>query len=343
MMSRVSLGLLTLGLFIGCAKKSITNEIKTSDFLLTKDTQQITFMGDNSHPRFSPDSRKIIYSSRLRAAHSNSQIYELDFINNKERRITFSDGDAFDPSFIDTHEIIYASTTDEIKENPLINKNFDPATPPADLYTSDMFGTQILRLTHNPGYDGEPWFVKPSKDSPMIYFSSRRGPLFGIYRLDTQKKLQISMVSAEKEKIKRSPTVYLRKNLLAWIERNPKTEKESLIIYDLKTKIPRRIKDSEGLYRDLFFAPQEPARLFYSIVRKGERHAQIEVLNLENSCTQVVFKGNDSLEGPAVSTGTPEKIVFTRLIADKRQIYQATLPTELGPCISSSTQDTLKE
>lgn len=332
-------GFLVFGM--GCTHLSATKDVLTSDYLLTKGSKQITFLGDNDHPRFSADGTRLLYTSKSRSAHKGAQIYEIDLGKNKERRVTFSDGDAFDASYVGDSEIIYASTTDEIKESPLLNKSFNGDFPPADLYMSDLYGTDILRLTQQPGFDGEALFVQHAS-KPYMLFTSRRGDLLGIYRLDL-KHLPVSLISAEKDKEKRYPAVTPDKLQLAWVEKNLKSEEQSLVLFKLKEKIPFVLKSGEGAYRDLFFAPKPPLRLFYSVVRKGEKHPQIEVYNLEKQCTQVVFKGADPLSAPALSNETSERLAFVRSFQDKRQIYIAPLPADLGPCIEPAPQAKLKE
>lgn len=331
--------LLVMGGVMACSH-SATKDVLTPDFLLNKGTQQITFLGDNDHPRFSPDASKLIYQSR-RGSHRGLQIYEMDLLKNKERRVTFSDGDAFDPSYIGEQEIIYASTTDEIKEGPLLHRQFDKEFPPSDLYMSDLYGTNILRLSRQPGYDGELLF-SPHPRNPAIFFTSRRGELVGVYRLDLN-KLPVSLVSAEKNKSKRFSALNPDQQSLAWAEKDLKTEVESLVLYKLKNKVPLVLKSGEGQYRDLYFAPRPPQRLFYSILRKGEKKNQLEVYNIETSCTQVVFKGADSLFSPAVSNTETERLAFARTFQDKKQIYNVILPSDLGPCLETPAQATLKE
>lgn len=328
-------------LCVGCTHLSITKDVLTPDYLLAKGSKQITFLGDNDHPRFSDDGLRLLYTSRGRATHKGAQIYEMDLLKNKERRVTFSDGDAFDAIYMSEAEILYASTTDEIKESPLLNKSFNKDYPPSDLYMSDLYGNDILRITQQPGYDGEPLFIThPTK--PFILLTSRRGDLLGIYRIDL-KHLPVSLISAAKEKEKRFPTMTPDRTQIAWVEKDLKTEEQSLVLFKLKGKIPFVLKKGEGLYRDLFFAPRAPERLFYSILRKGEKQYQIEVYDTEKQCTQVVFKGNDSLFSPVVTNESTERLAFVRLFQDKKQIYIVNLPTDLGPCLETPAQATLKE
>lgn len=325
---------------VGCANRSATKDILTPDYLLARGSKQLTFLGDNDHPRFSPDGKTLLFTSRHRSFHRSAQVYELDLEKNKERRVTFSDGDAFDAIYLGNDEVLYASTTDEVKESPLLNKSFDLNYPPSDLYMSDRFGNEILRLTQQPGLDAEPLFW-PHITKPAIIFTSRRGELTGLYKLDL-KNLPTSLVSAQKDKEKRDPTLTPDFSQIAWVEKDLKSEEESLVLFNLKSKIPRVLKAGEGQYKDLFFAPQNPERLFYSILRKGDKKQQIEVYNLATHCTQVVFKGQDSLSSPAISHQSPEMIAFSRVFKERKQIYLAPLPQDLGPCLAPPAQANLK-
>ncbi|WP_413292552.1 hypothetical protein ACLSU7_14195 [Bdellovibrio sp. HCB185ZH] len=318
-------------ILMGCTH-SPTKDLLTTDFLLQKDIKQITFQGDNERPRFSANGNRLIYASRGRGHQKNLQLYETDLNRNKERRVTYQDGDAFDPSYISEMEMIYSSTTDEIKESPFLNRNPSKEFPPAEVYMSDRFGSDILRVTNQPGYDGEA-FLMPHPTKPSVIFTSRRGDVTGIYQSDLKSGF-VSLLAAETGKDRRSPTLSPEKSRVAFIETNLETKQQSLQLVDIRTKQTALLKSDEGQYRDLFFAPRPPARLFYSILRKGEKKNQIEVYNLETKCTQVVFKGTDSLMYPAVSNESNERVAFTRTFQDKKQIYIVALPDEMGPCLA---------
>lgn len=319
-----------------CGHKSVTENWITPDYLLAKDVKQATFLGDNDDPTFSPDGTHLLYSSKSRLSHKGAQIYELDLKKSKERRITYSDGDAFHPIYLSEDEIVYSSTTDEIKESPLRNKKFDKEFPPAELYTSDRFGAHILRLTQQPGYDGEPHYAALGKSRHLI-FAAQRGELTGIFRLDF-KKLPVSFISVEKGKEKRYPAISPDSSQIFWVEKDLKTSEQKLIAFKMKGRIPSTLKEKEGHYRDLVVAPRAPLRLFYSILRSGEKHFQLEVLDIEKQCTQVIFKGQDSLLSPAVSDTETEQLAFARQFQDKKQIYVVQLPKDLGPCLESGSQ-----
>lgn len=317
--------------FSSCSHTSVSKHIVTSDFLGAKGSKQLTFMGDNERPRFSPDGERLIFS-RSKNGHKQAQIYELNWKKNLERRVTYSDGDSFDPIYTNDDEIIYASTTDEIKESPLLNRDFDKEDPPSDLYLSDLFGTNIIRLTRQPSYDGEAAYIDNPK-RPFLFFASSRGGIRGLYRMDF-KTTQVSFLSVEKGKKKSSPAVSPDQKKLVWIEKDLDKKTERIILAGIGGKYPQSLKENEGTYQDLSFSPNNPNKLYYSIVRKGETKSQLEVYDLENKCTRVIFKGSDSLYSPTESA--QGKLAFVRQFQDKKQIYIADIPEDLGPCIEAS-------
>lgn len=314
------------------SSKSVASaQAKTADYFLSQGFKQVTFIGENDSPRFSETGNEIIFIGRDRPAHKGAQVYEVDLRKNRERRVTFHDGEDISPSYVSGRDILYCSSTDEIKESPFLNKNPDKDYPPTELYISDIYGNSIQRMTHYPGYDGEAVYVKAAK--PFVIFVSRRGSLIGIYKLDLKSK-QVSFLAVEKDKDNRSPTVSSDGKHLAWIQKDVKSGKESLQVMGLNGKKAETVKENGGHYRDLFWQP-DSQRLFYSVQRPGDSRFQLEVYDIEKKCTQSLFKGKDSLIQPVVSDEKKPKIAFVRVFQDKKQIYMVDLPDNLGPCLEA--------
>ena len=169
--------------------------------------QPITTLGENSNAVFSPDGSKILFTSKGRVSHRQSQAYELHLGSMSERRITFQDGDVSSASYYpDGTHFIYASTTDEIKEEALyvqnIFKTYLPEALPkkskaaakheseltnlasSDIYRESFDGREIERLTNFLGFDGEPSvdakgrkviFTSDRSGTPNLYVYNRRG------------------------------------------------------------------------------------------------------------------------------------------------------------------------
>lgn len=111
--------------------------------------------------------------SAKRPAHVQSQVYERDLKTGAERRITFQNGSNFHPRFHPKEKwIIYASSTDELKENPPLlnldstppNKLPSPYAEPVEIYLHSLSGLEIRRVTSRKGFDGEAHFSSNGKN-----------------------------------------------------------------------------------------------------------------------------------------------------------------------------------
>jgi Tol biopolymer transport system component len=154
----------------------------------------ITSPGDNSGGRFSPDGKRVLFISRQRTTHRQAQVYELELDRMIERRVTFHDGDDSGADYLANGErIVYASSTDELKEEPFLSENlranFNPppktdskgakgtnaiAPSPSEIYLQALNGRDIERVTSSPGYDGEPTLAPDG--STLIFSTLRDGP-----------------------------------------------------------------------------------------------------------------------------------------------------------------------
>jgi WD40 repeat protein len=305
------------------------------DYLLIEGVKQLTFEGDNDSPRFSPDSQRIVFISRSRTSHRNTQVYEMDISQNKERRVTFQDGEIRGPTYINNDTILYASSTDEIKET-LIEKssaNARPDRPPMELYQSDLYGNEILRVTHFAGHDSEPTFVFDGK--PYILFTSYRAGLLGIFKFDLSlHRRQTSYFLLEKAKDRWSPTVSENRKYVAWLEKDHEGENVRIMVSQMRRLITTMTPyKEEKEIRDLSFVPNS-AKLIYSVKRTDQENNQIEIFDFEKKCTQIVFSGTDSLTQPSVSAAGTQ-VVLTRQVRDRKQIYMVPMPKDLGPCLET--------
>jgi len=180
--------------------ESATLDLKDGDGVKLE-TLQITSVGDNVRPAFSADGKRVLFISRNRVNHANSQLYEFNLESKTERRLTFHDGDVQSASYTrDPSIIIYSSSTDEIKEGPFVVENLknrlqvkakedkNPVavvgpevfrnwplgdTGPSELYRARLDGSEIRRLTRSPGFDGD--VTATRKDDTVIFIGLRSG------------------------------------------------------------------------------------------------------------------------------------------------------------------------
>jgi Tol biopolymer transport system component len=166
----------------------VAEKPKIPDGIKSYPLKQITTVGNNDRAVYSYDGASIFFIASQRSGHDQPQAYQYFFANQRERRLTFQDGEieSIIPGF-KGNEIIYSSSTDEIKESPdFILKSmqktqtasfdfFGKSLPRTEIYESDINGDKITRLTRSPGYDGD-LGVRRNKNE-FVFVSSRAGNL----------------------------------------------------------------------------------------------------------------------------------------------------------------------
>jgi Tol biopolymer transport system component len=147
--------------------------------------KQLTFGGQNAEAYFSFDGNKIIFQS-TRPPHECDQIFsmnlnggDVELLNNGKGRTTcgffFPDGKRF----------IYASTHlagERCPPEPDRTQGYVwPIYPSYEIFSANLDGSGLKRLTKNPGYDAEGTI---SSDGKKIVFTSMRGGDLDIYTMN---------------------------------------------------------------------------------------------------------------------------------------------------------------
>lgn len=260
--------------------------------------EQLTFIGNNENASLSDDGKNFLFQSRDRAQHKSWQIYHYDLTHRKERRVTFSDGDAFDPVFFNNTEIIYASTTDEIKKDPFGARSLIKRLP-SDLYMSDLYGNSIERLTKQVGYDAQPF--PRLKPKPSLLFSSFRGDILGLYQLDL-KTLVPSLISAEKGKDKLYPSLSPDQQIYSWLETSSDKKEQNIFVMTVKNRVSRIVKTERSGPRTTLCSTT-PSRLIYSLTKSGK--STLELYDVDKNCTQTLYSENALLASPQLLEEVP--------------------------------------
>jgi Tol biopolymer transport system component len=211
-----ALALVLLSLLACGGSSSTKNKISEDASLQAAHTGaglRLTSIGTNQKAHFSPDGKTLIYLSGARDAHKHVQVYEMSLSTFREKRITFHDGDCHDVDYSPTGEqLIYSSTTDELKERPRLLNQKIGTLPPTEIYLTDRKGSQIQRLTHAPGYQSEMSWVGANQ---VMYVSEHAGKT-QIDRLTT-KGAQTSNWGADQVASLRLPTVDASTTRVAWV------------------------------------------------------------------------------------------------------------------------------
>lgn len=295
----------------------------------TVTAQAVTSIGDNSMARFSEDGTGVIFVSGGRPSHRNKQVYEISLAQMKERRLTFNDGEDLNPLFINAgRQILYSSSTDEIKEEPAalerILKSYypeglksnRPSTAPLDpseIYVQTLDGQVRERLTKVPGYDGEP---APHPDGKRIVFTSSRDGNPNLYLLGNNSTQRLTRGAFADRGAQFSPDG----KSLVWSRHTPAFASAQIILSDengrFRNAIPLTPQGAIDLHptwhpngNEIVFSSNRGGRFYnlYSIDRSGKCFKRL---------TQAV---SDQLNPSFSPDG--QRLLFTSVQGGRHQIY----------------------
>lgn len=131
---------------------------------------RIPNLGPGAEFYFSPDNTHLIGDAK-QAGDTSYHVYTLEIDGTDIRRINDKGDDACTFYYPDGKHIIWTSTRDHPE---LAKSNYsDPTDYPqgAELYSSDLYGHDVKRLTNNNVYDAE---VSVASNGKWILFSSQR-------------------------------------------------------------------------------------------------------------------------------------------------------------------------
>jgi TolB protein len=138
-------------------------------------------MGPAAESYFSPDGKSLICNGKLKDD-TAYQVYTLKIDGTDIRRINDRGDDACSFFFPNGKKLIWTSTRDHLdmpKSNYSDTNNYPQG---AELYTSDLKGGKVKRLTHNTQYDAE---VTVSPDGKWILFGRQTQGRMDLYRMRT--------------------------------------------------------------------------------------------------------------------------------------------------------------
>lgn len=322
---------------LACQSKSKKPELPAEiDYLKSKDASVVLSQGHNESAVFSTDGEKIFYVSKNRNGHRNTQIHEYDLTMQRDRRITFQDGEVLRIFPLENDRLLYSSTTDEIKEQPFV-VDLDQRYPRAEIYHSDLFGNHISRLTESPGFDGEMLFVPAKKQ--MLFTSGRHGAL-GLYWLDLTTD-KVHPFQFELTRPQRNPALSPDGKTLFWIEEDLIGNRQNIVSSAVTGKNRTVVRSLEGVIHNVVLSPKN--ELVYSWTPKGSEFRQIDLYDGSKLCTQTLLKNKLHFSEMQFSVKNPNLMLFRVASADKSQIYRWELPVDLGPCNEQAASDTLKK
>jgi Tol biopolymer transport system component len=140
---------------------------------------KIPIPGEAAEGYFSPDSKTMICNAKM-ADDKEFQVYTFTLDGTDIRRINDKGADACSFFYPDGKKLIWTSTRDNLS---MPAGNFSDANnypQGAELYTSDLRGGNLVRMTTNTVYDAE---VTVSPDGKWILFARQTAGKIDLYRM----------------------------------------------------------------------------------------------------------------------------------------------------------------
>ncbi|MCB0351343.1 MAG: PD40 domain-containing protein [Bdellovibrionales bacterium] len=316
-----------LSLLSGCKTGSVSStsaqSLPTPAGYELPATSALPIGGENTRGKFSYGGDKILFISRDRLKHSQPQAYEYDLKTQKDRRITFQNGEVFDVAYSsEPHHFYYSSTTDEIKENPefirsaLAKKSPDTLTnffgetlPPTEIYESTLDGRNIQRLTDSEGFDG--LISTSTLRSEITFISTRRNTKDAyIMKTNSNNLTRLPIGKDESDSIVQSPSG----KYVAWT-RSP----SEIWISNLYGAKSQKVMADKFTNIDPVWHPNEEEILFSSN-RDDKENFELYVIKKDGSCLRrlTYHSAHDRL--PDISPDG-KKLLYSSLRTGKWQLY----------------------
>ncbi|HUI46345.1 MAG TPA: hypothetical protein VL122_10240 [Nitrospirota bacterium] len=150
-----------------------------------KNVTQLTFDGDNGEAYFSWDGKKLIFQSS-RNGYACDKIWTMNIDGSDKRMVSPDHGAHTCSFFFPDNRIIFASTAHlpgACPPKPDMPKGARYIWPlySYDIFTANIDGNGLVKITDNPGYDAEPVV---SSDGKQIVFGSQREGNFDVYLMN---------------------------------------------------------------------------------------------------------------------------------------------------------------
>ena len=283
----------------------------------------LALRGKNRQASFSPDGQFIIYVSRGRGGHKNSQVYEMHLSSGREKRLTFQNGENRDPLYHpDGKQVIYASSTDELKEGAWPMK--DSSTKgeekkelhylyrgeknlPYEIYMSYRDGTQIKRLTRSPNYDAK---IRTHPNGKSLFFSSLRTGNLGIFKMNLSGKkpkppkpwnpVEKSPHASDEAHI--SDEVHISKDgkNFVWVKYSDTLQESQIYMTKVGTQQVTRLTTRKARHRSPIWYPDNE-HIIFSSTRSSAENFELYVMKKDGSCVnRLTYALGDDLD-PEVS------------------------------------------
>jgi len=281
---------------------------------------KLTSDGESYSPSLADNGVEILFLSARPETHQQSQVFLYNLESLSERRVTYQDGQCSSPIFVKkSGDIVYASTTDEIKERPLLFQKAQSSETPSELYLSDINGSSIRRLTKHEGFDGDA-VDKPDRAN-SIYFSQQENGAKKIMQLNLVSTQYIPVLEKKGisiEDFRPSPSG----KKWIWSEKDLKTQQSTVWLAEKSLGKAHVVDLPKGQYQDYFWIDEN--HLLFSAKLADTANDQIVSYDIEKKCLHPVLSHKSNLTEPQLASNL-NSLVFVSDASGSRQLYYRTI------------------
>jgi len=311
---------------------------------VTTQTVQLTKGGQNRQPLVHKD-QGFFYISRNRLDHKDPQIYYKNFQTGAEKRITHQRGHIIGGIWMQDDKLVYASSTDEEKETPLLLRKFFDRVPaeidtqfffhlnlkPTEIYSSTFRGLDIVRLSNHMGMDAFPAYHPKKK---TLYFSRFDDQQINIYSQrtgSTLKPKRALKTYGHDLGLKLSP----KEDQFVWYRFSPDFKTSQLMLSGVNLKSPKYLTLDSGIHWTPSWHPNQKS-ILYSAKKRNDKNYNIYEIDIATECERKITR-EEGDEFYPVSSNDGTKILFTATKSGSEQIHQMDYPTTPIDCSKPQT------
>lgn len=305
---------------------------------LLGESRQLTFVGPKSgEGYFSPDGKKMIFQSERHPGNPFYQMYIVDLVNGKTQRVSPGDGKTtcgwIHPSM---KKVLYSSThldpeikkktADEYENRKKAVKaryswSFDDSY---DIFSSDLNGKNLQRLTKEKGYDAEGSY---SPDGQWIAFASNRagytekleGEDKKLFEQDPSYMMDIYIMKADGTQVKRltnskgydgGPFFSADGKKITWRRFAPNGSTAEIFTMNVDGSEQKQITNLKSMSWAPFFHPSGDYVIFGSSVL-GYSNFELFIVDTKGTKAPVRVTFNEGFDGLPVFTPDGNELSWT--------------------------------
>lgn len=304
--------------------------------------QGLSRSGLSDRPTLSRDGKKLYFISRDRSLHRQRQLYEVHLETREERRLTFQDGDVFEAVVSeDDGSVYYTSTTDQIKERPVL---FYPELRTAPWPTTDIYrmrpGYDIHdRLTDTASYEGFLHAHSEGSGGSFLIASRWTGEDLILIRTSTH-KTAFETLSHKPNHLLHSYTTNNKRKWRAWVEEE-KDSGVSQIAISAKNQKHSMFKTGLLEVRDIQLMENSKSSSNSSlkesveILLTGKRQKgflrQAYLLKLNDNCLQSLMSMDATIADLRLANDS-KTLLWTLISGSRSQVFMAPFTAPTSNC-----------